>query len=92
MLHAATFRASRRPVKGFGGGVTYTLAKSRDNASTTGGGGTTVAQNDQDLAAEWGLSSFDRRHQLSANLNVELPFGANRRWFTQPGFLQSALR
>lgn len=89
VLHAATFRASRRPVKGFGGGVTYTLAKSRDNASTTGGGGTTVAQNDQALAAEWGLSSFDRRHQLSANLNVELPFGANRRWFAQPGFLQS---
>jgi hypothetical protein len=78
-------------VKGFGGGVNYTLAKSRDNASSIGGGGTSVAQDDQNLAAEWGLSSFDRRHQLSASLNVELPFGANRRWLTQPGMAQALL-
>ena len=92
VLHAATFRASRRPVKGFGGGATYTLARSRDNASSIGGGGTNVAQDDQNLAAEWGLSSFDRRHQLSANLNVELPFGPNRRWLEQPGMWQAILR
>ena len=92
VLHAATFRAARRPVKGMGGGVTYTLAKSRDNASSIGGGGTTVAQDDQNLAAEWGLSSFDRRHQLSANTNIELPFGPNRPWLTQPGLWQSLLR
>jgi hypothetical protein len=92
VLHAATFRASRRPVKGLGGGITYTLAKSRDNASSIGGGGTNVAQDDQNLAAEWGPSSFDRRHQLSVNTNVELPFGPNRRWLTQPGIRQSLLR
>jgi hypothetical protein len=92
VLHAATFRASRRPVKGIGGGVTYTLAKSRDNASSIGGGGTSVAQDDQNLAAEWGLSSFDRRHQLSTNLSVELPFGPNRRWFAQPGMGQTLFR
>jgi hypothetical protein len=92
ILHAATFRMSRRPVKGIGGGVSYTLAKSRDNASTIGGGATVVAQNDQDLQAEWGLSSFDRRHQLSANTNIELPFGPNRRWFSQPGAWQSMMR
>jgi trimeric autotransporter adhesin len=89
VLHAATFRGSRRPVKGFGGGVTYTLAKSRDNASSIGGGGTSVAQDDQNLAAEWGLSTFDRRHQLAANVSVELPFGPNRRWLSQPGVWQS---
>jgi hypothetical protein len=92
VLHAATFRVSRRPVKGIGGGVSYTLAKSRDNASSIGGGGTNVAQDDQNLAAEWGLSSFDRRHQVAANTNIELPFGPNRRWFTQPGVGQSLLR
>ena len=69
-----------------GGGVSYTLAKSRDDASSIGGGGTVVAQNDQDLAAEWGLSSFDRRQQLSANLNAELPFGPNKRWLADGGF------
>jgi hypothetical protein len=92
ILHAATFRLSRRPAKGIGGGVTYTLAKSRDDASNIGGGGATVAQDDQNLAAEWALSSFDRRHQLSANGNIELPFGPNRKWANQPGVWQSMLR
>ncbi len=92
VLHAATFRVNRRPVKGIGGGASYTLAKSRDNASSIGGGGTVVAQDDQNLAAEWGLSSFDRRHQLSANLNVELPFGPNRPWLSGGGLWSSLLR
>jgi hypothetical protein len=91
ILHAASFRFQRRPVKGFGGGVSYTLAKSRDNASSIGGGGTVVAQDDRNLAAEWGLSSFDRRHQLSTNLNVELPFGPNRPWLNGGGFLAGVL-
>lgn len=85
-LHAAEFRLTRRPVRGIGGGVTYTLARSRDNASSMGGA-TVVAQNDKDLQAEWGLSSFDRRHQLNANLNVDLPFGTGRRFFTNGGVL-----
>lgn len=92
VLHAATFRAIRRPAKGIGWGVTYTLAKSRDDASSIGGGGTTVAQDDQNLAAEWGLSSFDRRHQLSANSNIELPFGPNRKWLTEGGVWQALFR
>lgn len=86
VLNAGTFRALRRPVKGIGGSVTYTLAKSRDNASTIGGGSTVVAQDDQNLEAEWGLSSFDRRHQLSADVNIELPFGPNRPWLNNGGF------
>jgi hypothetical protein len=92
VLHAATFRVTRRPVKGIGGGASDTLAKSRDNASSIGGGGSTVAQDDRNLAAEWGLSSFDRRHQFSGNLSVELPFGPNRPWLNQPGLWESLLR
>jgi trimeric autotransporter adhesin len=92
VLHAGTFRFSRRPVKGVGGGATYTLARSRDNASSIGGGGTVVAQDDQNLAAEWGLSSFDRRHQLAANLNVELPFGPNRPFLASGGKAAAILR
>jgi hypothetical protein len=89
-LHSATVRLRRRAANGFGGGIDYTLARSRDNASTIGGG-TVVAQNDQNLAAEWGLSSFNRLHQLSANLNLALPFGENRRWLASGGFWASAL-
>jgi hypothetical protein len=85
VLNALSLRARRRPVRGLGGGLTYTLAKSRDNASTVGGGGTVVAQDDRDLEQEWGLSSFDRRHQLRADVTVELPFGPNRRWLATGG-------
>jgi hypothetical protein len=90
-LHAGTFRVRRRPVKGLGFGATYTLARSRDNASTIGGGGTVVAQDDQNLAAEWGLSSFDRRHQLNSDVTFELPFGQNRRWLNNGGFWAALL-
>ena len=91
-LHAASFRARRRPVKGIGFGGSYTLARSMDNASSLGGGGTVVAQNDQDLGAEWGLSSFDRRHQLTADTSIELPFGPNRPWLNGGGTWAALLR
>ena len=87
VLNAATFRLQRRMVKGLGGSLTYTLAKSRDDASNIGGGGTVVAQDDRNLAAEWGLSSFDRRHQLASDLSFELPFGPNKPWLANGGTL-----
>jgi hypothetical protein len=90
-LHSTTLRLRRRDVKGIGGGMTYTLARSRDNASTIGGGGTVVAQNDRDLDAEWGTSSFNRRHQLQANMRIDLPFGPNRTWVTNSGIWTSLL-
>src|SRR5262249_13069390 len=80
-----------RMARGIGGGVTYTIAKSMDDASNYGGGGTVVAQNDQDLGAEYSLSSFDRRHQLTGNLSFELPFGANKPWLHDGGFWAGAL-
>jgi hypothetical protein len=91
VLHSGTFRLQRRQVRGLGGGVTYTLARSRDNAPSIGGGGvgsaSIVAQNDQDLGAEWALSSFDRRHRINGNINYDLPFGPNRRWLNGGGRL-----
>jgi len=92
VLNAGTFRLQRRMVKGIGGSVTYTLAKSMDNASNIGGGATVVAQNDQDLAAEYSLSSFDRRHQVSSDLSFELPFGPNKHWLHNGGRLAALFR
>lgn len=90
-LHMATFRVRRRPVHGLGFGATYTLGRSRDNASSIGGGGTVVAQDDRNLDAEWGLSTFDRRHQLATDVNIELPFGPNRRWLNKGGVWAAVL-
>ena len=67
----------RRLVKGLSLNATYKFAKSIDNASTLGGGVAVVAQNDRDLRAERGLSSFDQRHVLGANFIAESPFGEN---------------
>jgi hypothetical protein len=89
-LHAVTLRARRRPVHGVGFGTTYTLGRSRDNASSIGGG-TNVAQDDRNLDAEWALSTFDRRHQLSTDGTIELPFGPNRRWLNGGGFWAALL-
>ena len=67
----------------------YTIAKSRDNSPSIGGGGGggggNVAQNDQDLEAEWAQSNFVQRHQLSLQLTAELPFGEGRRWLNNGG-------
>jgi hypothetical protein len=81
ILTMGTFRLRRRPVGGLGFGASYTLAKSMDDTTATGGRAT-VAQDDSNLDAEWALSSFDRRHQFAADANLELPFGPNGRWVT----------
>jgi hypothetical protein len=67
IYHAAQGRLSRRFRGGVAVNALYTYGKSIDNASTLGGGGAVVAQNDRDLRAERGLSSFDRRHTLNVN-------------------------
>jgi hypothetical protein len=46
-----------------------------------------VAQNDQDLEAEYALSNFDRRHQFNANATWEFPFGVGRSWLSEGGVL-----
>ena len=52
LMNAGNLQLQRRLANGYSGGVSYTLAKSMDNASSLGAGGAVVAQNDKDLAAE----------------------------------------
>jgi hypothetical protein len=80
IMNSVSFRIRKRMTKGIAAGAAYTLSKSIDNASSIGGGGGVVAQNDQDLEAERGLSSFDQRHRVSADFTYELPFGNNKPW------------
>jgi hypothetical protein len=68
--------------------VRYTIAKSRDNSPSIGGGGgvgANVAQNDQDLDSEWAISNFDQRHALDLSAQWDLPFGPDRRWLSNGG-------
>ena len=91
MMNAGNFQVRRRLAGGYSGGLSYTVAKAMDNASSLGAGGPVVAQNDRDLDAEWAPSSFDRRQQLSGNVYVELPWGPNRRWLKNGGHLAAVI-
>ena len=65
IFHSGSARLTRRFRRGVSANAYYSFGKSIDNASTFGGGGVTVAQNDKDLSAERGISSFDLRHTFS---------------------------
>jgi trimeric autotransporter adhesin len=73
IYHAAQVRLSRRSRRGISGNLLYTFSKSIDNASTFGGGANVVAQDANDLRAERGLSSFDRRHTLTMSYVLSSP-------------------
>ena len=81
--NAASVSANKRMQKGVALGATYTYSHSIDNASSVGGSGNFIAQNDQDLGAEESNSTFDRRHQLQGNFVIEPPFGPNRALFNK---------
>jgi trimeric autotransporter adhesin len=85
ILHAATVRLRKRMAHGLSMSGSYTFSKSIDNASSIGGGAVVVAQNDLDLAAERGLSSFDQRHRFNGEFLYELPFGTNKAWLNHGG-------
>ena len=87
VLHAGNVRLRKRMAKGMSVGATYTFSKSIDNASSIGGGAVVVAQDQNDLAAERGLSSFNQTHKLSGDFIFELPFGEGRKWMTRGGTL-----
>jgi hypothetical protein len=85
-MNGLSLRLQKRQSRGVSGNISYTLSKSRDNTTATSGSAT-VAQDDRDLDAEWALSNFDRRHQLTGSASIELPWGRNRRWLAQGGLL-----
>jgi len=90
IMNLANLQLRRRYAGGFSAGINYTLMNAKDNAHLGGGGGSgSVAQNDQDINAEYALSSFDRKHSVTGEFTWELPFGANRRWLADPGFFSA---
>jgi hypothetical protein len=91
LMNGLNLEVQHRLANGLAGAVSYTLAKSMDDASSLGAGGAVVAQNDNNLQAEWAPSNFDRRHQVSGTLYVELPWGPNRRWLNNGGVLAGLL-
>ena len=79
-MNAVTFSIRKRLTDGFAASASYTLSKALDDASSIAGGTGVVAQNDQNLAAEYGLSNFDQRQRFTGTFTYELPFGPNKKW------------
>ena len=84
-VNALAVNARKRLQKGISLQATYTWAHSIDNASSIGGSGNSIAQDDRNLAAEESNSSFDVRHKVNGNWIFELPFGPNRAMLNKGG-------
>ena len=82
-FNALQVRLQRRMSRGLGFTARYTYSKSLDDASTIGGGGQTVIQNNANPRGDYGLSSFDMRHQFLGNFTYQLPFGERQRFATK---------
>lgn len=92
ILHSGQIRVARRMRQGLSWNLMYTYSKSIDNASSIGGTGNLVVQDDKNLAAERGLSNFDRRHAFSFNTMAQSPFGPRGLWMKQKNVASSVLR
>jgi len=90
-MNMLIINARKRMQKGISLQATYHYGHSIDNASSIGGGTIVPVQNDLNLNAEEGNSSFDVRQQLTGNWVMELPFGPNRAFFSKGGFWSKAL-
>jgi hypothetical protein len=89
--NALAINARQRMHKGISLQGTYTYSHSIDDASSIGGSGGSIAQDDQNLGAEESNSSYDRRHVLSGNFVIEPPFGPNRAFFNKGGVMSHVL-
>jgi trimeric autotransporter adhesin len=79
-FNALQVRLQKRMTRGLMFMARYTYSKSLDDASTIGGGGQTVIQNNADPRADYGLSSFNMTHQFLGNFSYQLPLGERGRY------------
>ena len=91
-FHASQVRVTRRMSRGVAVNALYTWSKSLDNASTIGGSGNIVVQDDNNLAAERGRSAFDRRHTLTFSGMLFSPFGERGYFLKQKNAMSKTLR
>lgn len=79
-FNALQMRLQKRMTRGLMFIARYTYSKSLDDASTIGGGGQTVIQDNTDPRGDYGLSSFNMAHQFLGMFSYQLPFGDRQRF------------
>ena len=90
-FNALIVRANKRLLHGLALQATYAYSHSIDDASSINAGAPVVAQNWQDLRAEEGNSSFDIRHQVTGSFFYQLPFGRDKAYVSNGGWVSSLL-
>jgi len=83
IYNALQVRVQKRMSHGLMINGTYTYGKSLDDASSIGGGSQVIVQDFHNVPGQYGLSSFDMRHQLRMNYSYQLPFGDREPYFTR---------
>ncbi len=84
IYHGLTIKAERRLRNNYAYRISYTLSRSKDDASSPGAteSETNVPQNVRnifDSTGEWALSSFDHRHQVIVSGVYQVPLWAGAR-------------
>ena len=82
-MNALQVRLQKRMARGLSFTARYTYSKSQDDASTIGGGGQTVIQDNADPRGDYGFSSFNMTHQFLGQFSYQLPFGDRQRFATK---------
>ena len=93
VYHSMQVRAEKRWSAGYSFLMSYTWSKSIDNVSSLFQTSSEPAfpQDSLNMRAERGLSNFDARHRFVFSHLYELPFGAGKQWFSQPGIVNYLL-
>ncbi len=86
------FKLTKRFTQGLSFLTAYTYSKALDNAEGdegfgAGAGGSNEAQDDNNLAFEWGRSYTDARQRIVVSLVYDLPFGQGKQFVNQGGVL-----
>lgn len=91
--HSLQARFQKRVSRGLAALVSYTWAKSIDNASNffSSAGDPNFPQNSYDVQAERGRSNFDVRQRLSVSYSYDLPFGKGRKYVANAGWVSTVL-
>jgi hypothetical protein len=87
--HSLQMRYQQRLAQGLAALVSYTFAKSIDDASNffASAGDPNFPQNSYNLRAERGRSNFDVRHRFTTSYTYDLPFGRGRALLSDSGWV-----
>jgi hypothetical protein len=94
--HSVVLRLERPMVGGWGGRISYTYSKSKNNIfgetnAFSGAAAQSRIVNSYDFDAEYSYSLVDTPHRLVFAGTWELPFGRNKKHLSEPGLARTLL-